>query len=166
MYESCRSGAIQLRGFPDYAPLIKALRDETAPKQDVTYKVCAARGEKLVILRSLARRWLEHETTKADAETMVREHNQKFSNDDGYLEDDERTYCICSFGLETGNCVVAIFHSNYIKILGEILYSPRILRVSSNTMNQCNHAIQCKHPLARHCASGQGKLRISARSKR
>ena len=59
---------------------------------DTSFKVCKAKGEKLVILQSLARKWLEFEGTKDAAREILAKHNSTFNNEcaDDYLEDDER----------------------------------------------------------------------------
>ena len=94
IYESCRTGTLQLSGFPDYGPVIAALREQTPMASDVEYKVTAARGDKFVILQSLARRWLDSDSTKEGALSLIKEHNTQFNKgevEEGYLEDDERT---------------------------------------------------------------------------
>ena len=43
-----------------------------------------------MVLQSFARRWIEYEDTKEDANRLIKEHNEKFNADGDFMEDDER----------------------------------------------------------------------------
>ena len=91
VYESCREGHAVLPNFPNFEPVIKALRENAGSTQDQAYKVCVAKCDRLVILQSLARRWIDYEGSKEEANALIAEHNKNFNVDGDYLEDDERT---------------------------------------------------------------------------
>lgn len=88
VYEACRTGALNLPQFPNFEPLVKALRQDATSTPELSLKVTVAKHDKLYILRSLARRWMENESTKESAHQAVQEHNTRFDVD---VEDDERT---------------------------------------------------------------------------
>ena len=89
LYESCRNGGAALPNFPDYAPVVKALQENTSD-QSVAYKVCVAKCGRLLVLQSLARRWTEYEGTKDEANALITEHNNGFNANGDFMEDDER----------------------------------------------------------------------------
>ena len=91
LYESCREGNAVLPNFPNFEPVVKALRENAGSTPEQSYKVCVAKCDRLVILQSLARRWTEYEGSKDEATAMIEEHNKHFNVDGDYLEDDERT---------------------------------------------------------------------------
>ena len=82
---------MELQGFPDFSPVLGALRDNIPGGSTVEYKVCAARGSNLVVLQSYARKWLDYEGTKESARELIEEHNNTFNKDGDFVEDDERT---------------------------------------------------------------------------
>ena len=90
VYESCRSGNQVLSNFPDYEPVVRALRDNQSVGNEQTYKVCVARGDRLLVLQSLARRWTEYEGSKDEAHGLIEQHNAHFNVDGDFMEDDER----------------------------------------------------------------------------
>ena len=92
VYDRCRAKTLSLAGFPDYDPLIVSLRESTPTGTEVVYKVCAVRHDKLLVLQSLTRRWLEFEGTRDEAHAIVEAHNKKFNPDGEFLENDERTH--------------------------------------------------------------------------
>ena len=78
-YESCRSKQMYIPGFPDYDPVAAALRESSSSGtgQEVNYKVCVAKPGGLVVLQSLARRWLEYDGTKEMAKTVLERKPQQ-----------------------------------------------------------------------------------------
>ena len=90
VYDACRAGNSVLPNFPSYDPVIQSLRDNCPSTNDVNYKVCVSKPNSLVVLQSFARRWIEYEDTKEDANRLIKEHNEKFNVDGDFMEDDER----------------------------------------------------------------------------
>ena len=93
IYESCRAKQMDIPGFPDYDPVIEALRESSSngTMQEVNYKVCIAKPGGLVVLQSLARRWLEYDGTKEMAKAMIESHNNQYNAGGDFVEDDERS---------------------------------------------------------------------------
>ena len=90
VYDSCRAGNSVLPNFPSYDPVVQALRENGPSTNDVNYKVCISKPDGLVILQSFARKWLEYEDTKDEANRVIQEHNDKFNAGGEFMEDDER----------------------------------------------------------------------------
>ena len=91
-YEQCRAGKLVLPSFPDFAPHIAALKDEKGFEQNKTYRVTCQVHDKLLVLDSLARKWLEDEGTCEEAKKMVKAHNDEY-NPDGNLMTDRSVLC-------------------------------------------------------------------------
>ena len=91
IYESCRSQRLQLHNFPNYSPVVQALKEpHGCDVAEAAYKVCVVKANKLVILKSFAQRWLDFETTTEAAAGMIKDHNASFNKDGDYLDDDTR----------------------------------------------------------------------------
>ena len=86
-----QGGGTILPNFPDFTPVVNALRDSQSLDSGVTYKVCVAKLDKLCILQSFARRWTEYEPTKEETHRLIETHNANFNQGGDYMEDDERT---------------------------------------------------------------------------
>lgn len=92
LYEWCRSGKLELKGFPNFGPTIQALQEGTTSKAgDAPFKVTVAKHDRLVVLQSLAQRWLEFEGTSDEATAIITEHNNRFNAGGEFTEDDTRT---------------------------------------------------------------------------
>lgn len=93
LYDGCRAGSQVIANFPEFDHVVKALRDNGMADSTASYKVCVAKADKLFVLQSLARRWIEYEGTKDDASTLIRDHNRCFNPDSeaDYMENDERS---------------------------------------------------------------------------
>ena len=91
IYDRCRGQTLTLTGFPNYDPLVASLKESAPSAGDVSYKVCVVRHDRLLVLQSLAKRWLEYEGTKDDALAMVETHNKAFNQGGEFMENDERT---------------------------------------------------------------------------
>ena len=59
IYESARSGQLELQGFPDFTPVVTSLRDKADETGPASYKVCVQKHANLCVLQSLAKQWLE-----------------------------------------------------------------------------------------------------------
>lgn len=89
IYEQCRNGTMTLRGFPDFQPTIEALREGSTPRTNTTYKVCVQQQSNLVVLESMASKWVNTESLKDEAVGLISQHNQKY-NDGGTFWLEER----------------------------------------------------------------------------
>ena len=103
VYEKCRAGdgGLDVANFPDYKPLVSALQanqPEIAPPE---YQVTIQRHDKLVILSSLANKFLENEEFKVEAANLIAEHNGVFNKDGDYLAEPKpnRTLQQCIYTL-------------------------------------------------------------------
>ena len=90
LYMKCRNGELCIPQFPDFNPLLAAMKEDRVASNAVEYKVCTEKVGNLVILSSLARKWLEYSETKEEAQRLVDEHNKHFNSSGDILEDDER----------------------------------------------------------------------------
>ncbi|CAK9076606.1 Uncharacterized protein SCF082_LOCUS36896, partial [Durusdinium trenchii] len=94
LYEGCRDGSMVVNGFPDFNAHIAALKESTASFNDTpTYKVCQQQHDRLLLLQSFARKWVEEEITKERALAVVDAHNKAFNCGEGadYWAADETT---------------------------------------------------------------------------
>ena len=91
IYDRCRAQTLSLAGVPNYDSLVASLRESAPTGGDVVYKVCVVRHDRLLVLQSLAKRWLEYEGTKDDAHALVETHNVSFNQGGEFMENDERT---------------------------------------------------------------------------
>lgn len=82
IYETARSGAMHLQGFPDYTPLIAALQNAVPTETPESYQVTVRKATRLVVLKALAEKWLSSDEFGETAKTLIDEHNKHF-NDDG-----------------------------------------------------------------------------------
>ncbi|CAL1149684.1 unnamed protein product [Cladocopium goreaui] len=90
IYESCRAGRLELQNFPNFEPTIAALKAGSARRECGDYKVCRQQGTKLVVLESLASKFLETETLADRASDLIKAHNKTY-NPDGDFMASERT---------------------------------------------------------------------------
>ena len=81
VYELCRSGTLSLPGFPEYTPLINALRNTENEGPKESYEVCVRKHDKLLILQSYAEKWLNSSEFSAEARELLEEHNKHFNRD-------------------------------------------------------------------------------------
>ena len=81
VYEWCRTQKMKLGNFPDFGPLITSLREGANPSSTKSYRVCTQQAGRLLILESLAAKWLEHENTKDRANAEIAAHNASFNLD-------------------------------------------------------------------------------------
>lgn len=97
IYESARSGQLELQGFPDFTPVVTSLRDKADETGPASYKVCVQKHANLCVLQSLAKQWLESDMFRDEATVIVKEHNASYNSNGEWLENDERTSMIKSF---------------------------------------------------------------------
>ncbi|CAK8994487.1 unnamed protein product [Durusdinium trenchii] len=89
LYEWCRNDKIQLGNFPNFGPLIAALREGANPSSTKSYRVCTQQGTRLLILESLASKWTETECTKDRATSEITAHNELYNKDGDFWFADE-----------------------------------------------------------------------------
>ncbi|CAK9030915.1 unnamed protein product [Durusdinium trenchii] len=75
-------------GFPDFGPIVSALRNRTTDVVEKNnYKVCKlVDSQKLAVLQVYAQRWLDEDMTKEQATQIITEHNAKFNQDGDFLQ--------------------------------------------------------------------------------
>ena len=78
--------------FPDFATPVKALKEGITTRDGgAAYRVCRQQSDKLVLLASFAKKWLDNEKTHDRAEAIIADHNAKYSLEAGFLVDDMTT---------------------------------------------------------------------------
>lgn len=87
IYSSARAGRLVLPAFPDVGPILRALKNGPSADEK-SYKVSAQVHDHLVLLGSLAQKWLDESTTRARAEEVIATHNERFNKDGMYLMTD------------------------------------------------------------------------------
>lgn len=91
VYEACRQNTMSLPHFPDFTPLVGALQERPAPLSNKTYRVCIPQADALLVLESLAAKWLESDLTKQRAEGLISAHNSTYNTSGQYWCSDLRT---------------------------------------------------------------------------
>ena len=87
VYEACRGNQIRLNGFPDFTPLIQGLKEASPELESRPFQVCVKRGSKLLVLGSLANKWLQSEQFGPEATAIVEHHNSRFNVDGDFVEE-------------------------------------------------------------------------------
>ena len=90
VYELARCKTLSLPGFPDFEPLLSALKSGHTPDRQKSYRVSVQQQDRLIILETLAKKWMDHEATKDRATDMINDHNNEF-NPDGVFWMEERS---------------------------------------------------------------------------
>lgn len=83
VYEACRADQLKVVGFPAFGPLVQALQSCKPENQTTNYQVCVRKHDRLVVLQSLAAKWLETEYKDATV-VELENHNQKYNVDGEY----------------------------------------------------------------------------------
>lgn len=92
VYEDCRSGRLVLPSFPQFDVLLQALKNGQNNNQTKTFRVTAQIHNQLLVLESLAKRWMNDELTAEKANAVITAHNEEFNNT-GDFWSSERTAC-------------------------------------------------------------------------
>lgn len=93
VYNSCRSHALAIPNFPNFDPIVEALKQGNDDStQQKPFNVCRAVGNSLVVLQSYAQKFLDCDQTQARANEVIENHNKQF-NIDGIFVAPERTVC-------------------------------------------------------------------------
>lgn len=84
IYDNSRSGKLTIKGFPEFDPVIAALRSSNVQDRNKSYRVSAQQHDCLMILEVYAKKWLQTESTRQRAETIIHEHNATYNATDTY----------------------------------------------------------------------------------
>jgi hypothetical protein len=94
VHEHCRSNVLSLPGFPDFNPIVQSLKATHVPERQKSFRVSVQQHDRLVILQSLAQKWIESDATKERALEVISNHNTEY-NPDGKYWLEERTGPVC-----------------------------------------------------------------------
>ena len=94
-YSKCRGGQLSLQEFPDFMPLLNALKSESPVLAQKSFKVTTQVHDKLVVLESLVRKWLDEETTAQEAEAILASHNETYNPEGGTMGDRTPSQLMC-----------------------------------------------------------------------
>ena len=83
VYEACRADQLKIVGFPAFTPMVQALQSCKPENQNNNYQVCVRKHDRLVVLQSLAAKWLETEY-KDSTVVELEKHNEKYNVDGEY----------------------------------------------------------------------------------
>ena len=101
VYEMARAALIDVPSFPDFTPHIQGLKAGAPTERSQPLRVTAVRGDKLMILESLAKRWLDTESTQSRANDILVQHNKEFNPDgDTMLSDRSGFMGVMLFAVE------------------------------------------------------------------
>ncbi|CAK9068600.1 Uncharacterized protein SCF082_LOCUS34511, partial [Durusdinium trenchii] len=84
IYNACRAGKLNLSGFPAFDPLVQALKSNGAQEAPKAFRVSSQVGDKLLVLESLAQKWVSNEGTAERAQQMIRDHNSEYNPEGEY----------------------------------------------------------------------------------
>ena len=79
MYDQCRSGSLNLPGFPDFSPVIAALKTNNVTERSKSYRVSAQQHDRLLVLETFAKKWLETDSTGERAKKIIDDHNAEYN---------------------------------------------------------------------------------------
>ena len=100
VYEFARSGKCSLQGFPDITPMVQSLKQGATVERTKSYRVTTQQHDRLVVLKSLAEKWLAEESTRDTAKITIDEHNKKFNPSGEYMASDRTALCVLPPPLE------------------------------------------------------------------
>ena len=92
VYEQCRGGQLSVPGFPAFDPVLQALRAGCAVERSSTYKVCCQRAGNLLVLESLAQKWVTNPLTADRALETIKGHNDEFNASGDYWITDRNMF--------------------------------------------------------------------------
>ncbi|CAK9101906.1 Uncharacterized protein SCF082_LOCUS47637 [Durusdinium trenchii] len=91
LYDKCRSKALSLPQFPDFQPLLQALKQGDSASVSRQYNVCVRAQDRLVILESFASKFVNSEITKDKCEQAITNHNEKYNTGGEYWAQETRS---------------------------------------------------------------------------
>lgn len=92
VFALARAGKLALPSFPNFTPLIEALKAGAPTERARALRVTAQRGDSLLILESYVKRWLDHEHTKDRVQEVIAKHNEEFNKTDDALLGDRTSH--------------------------------------------------------------------------
>lgn len=84
IYEDCRGGRLSIPSFPNFQPLVSALKAGQNSDRTTSYRVSSQRHDQLLVLETYAKKWTESEFTAERAKAVIQEHNSEFNNSGDY----------------------------------------------------------------------------------
>ena len=79
VYDQSRSGSLSLPGFPDFSPIIAALKTNNVTERSKSFRVSAQQHDRLLVLETFAKKWLETDTTSERAKQTIDDHNAEYN---------------------------------------------------------------------------------------
>lgn len=87
VHDACRAGQLQLPSFPDFTPIVTALKQGPSEAVEKSYKVCkVVDSNKLAVLQLYAQRWIDEDQTREQATQIINDHNSKFNANGDFLQ--------------------------------------------------------------------------------
>ena len=84
VYEESRNGQFVVPSFPDFQPLVQALKNGNSTDRTKSFRVSAQRFDQLLVLETFAKKWLDSEVTCDRAKAVIEAHNTEFNNSGDY----------------------------------------------------------------------------------
>ena len=81
-------------GFPAFDPVLQALKSGCSVERSSTYKVCCQRAGSLLVLESLAQKWVANPLTADRALETIKAHNAEFNESGDYWVADRNMFVL------------------------------------------------------------------------
>ena len=94
IYEDCRKGQLTIPHFPNFDPLIQALKSGGATDRTKSFRVSAQRHNHLLLLETCAGKWVRNEATADRAKEIIQEHNVEYNPTGDYWISESMLYLI------------------------------------------------------------------------
>lgn len=85
IYDRARTGDLQLPSFPQFDPVLNALKNGSTLDGCKSYRVSMQRADQLMVLDSFARKWLENPLFEAQAKDVIENHNREYNASGEFL---------------------------------------------------------------------------------
>lgn len=85
VFDAARSKKLKLNAFPDISSLVASLKRGHAVESTTTYRVTARQNDRLVIVKNLAEKWLNEESTSDEAKRIIEQHNKEHNANGEYM---------------------------------------------------------------------------------
>ena len=84
VYSAARGQQLQIPGFPDFGPVLSALKRGPSQEAAKNYRVTCQQGASLLVLEVHAKKWVNCEHTKDKAMELLDDHNATFNATDTF----------------------------------------------------------------------------------
>ena len=84
LYEDARSGKMEIPSFPNFQPLVSALKNGQSTDRTKSFRVTTQVHDQLLVLESFAKKWAEHEATAEKTKEIIEAHNSEYNNSGDY----------------------------------------------------------------------------------